>query len=123
MCERTSKGYKMQDGTEIHFGEKLENIDLKYLNQLNEQPSSALEFFLINSNLIDIKKSIEDISAHGSGCPINVEGVKKIARKEIDETPKRKWKESGWIVKAITSIALLGSATIGFLIAYKEFFK
>lgn len=122
MCGFVENGIRMEDGTVYPLNTKLEHIAKSHYNELVSNHSSMMDSFLLHGKLDNILNKVEALSEHGMGCPINVVGIQKIARKEIKWNTRFKywWEKKGWMVKAITGLFALVTGGFGLFIAYKE---
>lgn len=123
MCIRVKEGYLMADGEVITFGTKLENIKVEHINQLNEHGTSALEYFLIHSELLEIKTILDELKPHTLGCPVNPVAIRRLIQQEIQSYPKGWWERKSWFVKMVTAIFGLIISAYGILSIAKEFIE
>ncbi|MDQ7818647.1 MAG: hypothetical protein RDU14_16600 [Melioribacteraceae bacterium] len=96
MCEITTHGYKMQDGTIIPF-RKLDMGDVspEHVEEMNKSSASVWDVVLLRNTIFgfkdeikrdlsdQIKKLTETLGKHGNYCPANEDAVKEIVHKEL----------------------------------------
>lgn len=87
MCQIEKDGYRMSDGTLIHFDADLSGIPVRYINEMNDNTPTAWDSFQTHKSLINMEKKIlQRIDDHGIGCPMNPVAISNLVDKRIVET-------------------------------------
>jgi len=96
MCEITTHGYKMKDGTIIPFKKlNMGDVSPEHVEEMNQAAASVWDVVLLRNTFLglkeDIKKDLSEqitkltksLEEHSNYCPANIEKVKGIVREEL----------------------------------------
>ena len=110
MCQITTLGYKMSDGTLIPFKNlEIQNIPVHHIEELNNASASAWEIVLLRNSMEDMKEEIlEKNKSHTDTCPINKTRVVEIVNEEIKKIPGKTLTVTSRIANHFNKILLLG---------------
>jgi hypothetical protein len=81
------------NGNFVKYDSPIENIPPTVIDKLNMQTANAWSLFLIHKSILNQTKELKEELKKHLICPINPDGIKKIARTEaeavVSEQPKK----------------------------------
>lgn len=114
MCEITTHGYKMKDGTIIPFKKlNMGDVSPEHVEEMNNASASVWDVILLRNTIFGLKDEIrKDVSEqlaeisklfteHETYCPVNKEQVKKLVHEEIESRADLKIKKGAKIFDVI----------------------
>jgi hypothetical protein len=114
MCEITTHGYKMKDGTIIPFKKlNMGDVSPDHVEEMNRSSASVWDVILLRNTIFgmkeEIKKDVSDqlggitklFTQHESYCPANEERVRELVHKEIGNRTDLKIRKSAKVFDLI----------------------
>lgn len=97
MCKVNKDGYVLKSGKTVRYDTNISNLDVKDINDLNNEPGTKWDVFIIHKEVKDIsskldekfEKIIEAIESskigHIKECPLNALGINELVEKKMIE--------------------------------------
>lgn len=111
MCEITTHGYKMQDGTIIPFKKlNMGDVSPDHIEEMNRASASVWDVVLLRNTIFSLKDEIsKDVGAQIEklSMAMNKEKIKELVHEEINNRTDLKIKKSAKILDIIWKAAVV----------------